>query len=79
MDVWNNFQVNLLIRYGDRAPITIIGRFLAIVVILCGLVIFGIVNGYMATSITSVALETDYKIYGAKVDEHSNGRGQKSV
>ena len=54
-------------RYGDRAPISFIGRFLAIVVILSGLVIFGLVNGIMATSITSVTLETDYKIYGAKV------------
>ncbi|XP_078344750.1 uncharacterized protein LOC144630294 [Oculina patagonica] len=55
------------VGYGDCAPISIIGRILAIVVILSGLVIFGIVNGYMATSITSVTLETDYKIYGAKV------------
>ncbi|KAL9958573.1 hypothetical protein ACROYT_G035603 [Oculina patagonica] len=55
------------VGYGDRAPISIIGRIIAIVVILSGLVIFGIVNGYMATSITSVTLETDYKIYGAKV------------
>jgi len=44
-----------------------------------GLVIFGIVNGYMATSITSVALETDYKIYGAKVGQSSNGKGRNSV
>ena len=73
------FSNTLLIRYGDRAPITILGRFLAIAVILSGLVIFGIVNGYMATSISSVALETDYKIYGAKVGQYSNGRGQNSV
>ena len=39
------------------------------VVILFGLVIFGIVNSFMATAVTSVTLETDYKIYGAKVRE----------
>ena len=43
------------------------GRVLAIVVILTGLVLFSLVNGILATSITSVAFETDYKIYGAKV------------
>jgi len=41
------------------------------------LVIFGIVNGYMATSISSVALETDYKIYGTRVGEYSNVRGPR--
>ena len=57
----------LVHRYGDRAPISVLGRVLAIVVILTGLVLFGLVNGVLATSITSIALETDYKIYGAKV------------
>lgn len=47
--------------------------------ILSGLVIFGIVNGYMATSITSVTLETDYKIYGAKVRQCSNDTGLNNV
>ena len=56
-----------LVRYGDRAPISFMGRILAIVVILTGLVLFSLVNGILATSITSVALETDYRIYGAKV------------
>lgn len=54
-------------RYGDRAPISFAGRFLALFVILSGLVIFGLVNGIMATAITTVVLETDYKIYGSKV------------
>ena len=43
------------------------GRILAIVVILTGLVLFSLVNGILATSITGIALETDHKIYGAKV------------
>ena len=54
-------------RYGDRAPISVAGRLLAVFVILSGLVIFGLVNSVMATSITTVAMETDYKMYGAKV------------
>ena len=47
------------------------GRILAIFVILTGLILFSLVNGILATSITSVALETDYKIYGAKVRDTS--------
>lgn len=55
------------VGYGDRAPISSVGRLLAVVVILYGLVIFGLVNSFMATSLTSVTLDTDYKLYGAKV------------
>ena len=55
------------LSYGDRAPITVAGRLLAVFVILSGLVIFGLVNSIMATAITSITLDTDYKIYGAKV------------
>lgn len=58
-----------LFSYGDRAPVSVSGRILGMVVILFGLVIFGMVNSFMATAVTSVALETDYKIYGAKVRE----------
>ncbi|XP_073230062.1 uncharacterized protein [Porites lutea] len=61
------FVSTTTVGYGDRAPISFMGRILAIVVILTGLVLFSLVNGILATSITSIALETDHKIYGAKV------------
>ncbi|XP_022790756.1 uncharacterized protein LOC111330199 [Stylophora pistillata] len=55
------------VGYGDRSPISVVGRFCAIIIILCGLIIFGIVTSVMTTAITTVTMETDYKLYGAKV------------
>ena len=53
-------------RYGDRSPITIPGRLFAISWILMGLVIISIVTGGIVTSITSVLVVQESKIYGAQ-------------
>ena len=78
-DVDTEMSLALVHRYGDRAPISVLGRVLAIVVILTGLVLFGLVNGVLATSITSVALETDYKIYGAKVTGSWHSKSKRQI
>ena len=54
-------------RYGDRSPVTIPGRIFAIIWVLMGLVIISIVTGGIVTSITSVLVVQEDKIYGAQV------------
>ncbi|XP_028403035.1 uncharacterized protein LOC114525803 isoform X3 [Dendronephthya gigantea] len=55
------------VGYGDRSPVTVPGRLFALAWILMGLVIISIVTGGIVTSITSVLVVQEDKIYGAKV------------
>ena len=54
-------------RYGDRSPVTIPGRIFAIIWVLMGLVIISIVTGGIVTSISSVLVIQEDKLYGAQV------------
>jgi hypothetical protein len=56
-----------IFRYGDRSPVTIPGRLFAIVWVLMGLVIISIVTGGIVTSITSILVVQEDKLYGAQV------------
>lgn len=49
---------------------SVVGRFFAIIVILSGLIIFGLVTSVMTTAITTATMETESSLYGAKV--HAN-------
>ena len=53
--------------YGDIAPVGLPGRIFAIFWSLSGLIIIGIFTGVIATSLTVVSMETNVKLYGAKV------------
>ena len=58
----------LWIRYGDKTPVTYVGRLFAVSWILSGVVIVSIVTSTIATSLTSyVVLGTDIPVYGSKV------------
>ena len=50
---------------------SVVGRFFAIIVILSGLIIFGLVTSVMTTSITTVTMETESSLYGAKVQANT--------
>lgn len=58
-------------RYGDRSPMSVVGRFFAIIVILSGLIIFGLVTSVMTTAITTATMETESSLYGAKVQANT--------
>ncbi|XP_028403037.1 uncharacterized protein LOC114525804 isoform X2 [Dendronephthya gigantea] len=64
---WWAFISMTTVGYGDRSPVTVPGRLFALVWILMGLVIISIVTGGIVTSITSVLVIQEDKIYGAQV------------
>ena len=55
-------------RYGDKAPKTLLGRVVAVIWIMIGLVVFGLLSGCFATvfMVSSVA-DGNYQLYGAQV------------
>lgn len=57
----------LYCRYGDRTPLSNAARVIAMVWTLTGVILIGILVGFIAVSLTSVAVGVDYKLYGAKV------------
>lgn len=50
---------------------SVVGRFFAIIVILSGLIIFGLVTSVMTTAITTATMETESSLYGAKVQANT--------
>ncbi|XP_028417432.1 uncharacterized protein LOC114541817 [Dendronephthya gigantea] len=64
---WWAFISMTTVGYGDRSPVTVPGRLFALAWILMGLVIISIVTGGIVTSITSVLVVQEDKIYGAQV------------
>lgn len=64
---WNENEVSCFYcRYGDRTPLSNPARLVAIVWTLTGVIIIGILVGFIAVSLTSVSVGVDYKLYGAK-------------
>ena len=59
-------------RYGDRTPLSNAARIVAIVWTLTGVVIIGILVGFIAVSLTSVSVGVDYKLYGANASFFSD-------
>ena len=56
------------LRYGDKTPQTFGAQCVAIVWMLMGPIINGIVIGAITTSMTTIQLEVDPSLYGTKVD-----------
>ena len=54
-------------RYGDRTPFSNPARLIAVVWTLAGVIIIGILVGFIAVSLTGVTVGVDYKLYGAEV------------
>ena len=71
LQISEQLLVSLTYRYGDRTPNSVPGRLLAICWVLIGLVMVGILTSSFATSLTTVALNNDVKLYGAKVSNRA--------
>ena len=54
-------------RYGDKVPKAYVSKAFAIIWILIGLVIMGILSGALTSAVTSFVFETDIMLYGTKV------------
>lgn len=55
--------------YGDKTPRSFLAQVVAIAWMLMGPIINGIVVGAITTSLTSINLESDPKIYGTRVSK----------
>lgn len=62
----------IIYSYGDRTPLSNVGRIVAIIWTLAGVVIIGILVGFIAVSLTSVSVGVDYKLYGANASFSSS-------
>jgi hypothetical protein len=51
--LWWSVTTMTTVGYGDKAPITTIGRFLAFMWMILGLVIFGVLNAILTSALTS--------------------------
>lgn len=54
-------------RYGDKVPLAKVSKVFAILWILMGLVVMGILSGVLTSAITVFVFEADISLYGAKV------------
>jgi len=54
-------------RYGDRAPISVLGRTFAVAWILVGICICSIFTATLTTSLTTISLDTKKSLPGSKV------------
>ena len=60
-------MVSLYCRYGDKVPSANVSKLFAIVWILIGLVIMGILSGALTSAITMFVIKDAITLYGAKV------------
>lgn len=67
MEVVNSDVDNFSHSYGDRAPVTILGRLFGIFWTLAGLVVLSVVIGAISTSLATVSLDVSVPLYGTKV------------
>ncbi|XP_031571663.1 uncharacterized protein LOC116305830 isoform X2 [Actinia tenebrosa] len=63
---WWSFITITTVGYGDRYPISVIGRLFAILWTLCGLVTISILIGGLTASLTTVTMSGGIMIYGTK-------------
>ncbi|KAL9958642.1 hypothetical protein ACROYT_G035690 [Oculina patagonica] len=64
---WWAFISMTTLGYGDKVPKTYVSKAFAIIWILTGLVIMGILSGALTSAVTSFVFETDVMLYGTKV------------
>lgn len=57
----------LVFRYGDRCPLSVAGRVVAMAWTLFGVVLIGMIVGNIAASLTTVAVNEGGSLYGMKV------------
>ena len=62
--------------YGDKVPKANVSKAFAIVWILTGLVMMGILSGALTTAVTIFVFETDIILYGTKVGLGHQGRSK---
>ena len=55
--------------YGDRTPMSQLGRIFAVGWVLVGLVIISVMMGALTTALTTITSVSDTTIYGSKVRE----------
>jgi hypothetical protein len=60
-------HLHTIFRYGDRTPVTILGRLFGIVWTLVGLVLLSIMIGTLSNSLITITMDTKVMLYGAKV------------
>ena len=56
-----------LIRYGDLTPRSVIARSVAMTWFMVGLVLNGIIIGFITTALTTLGLPQEIKLYNTKV------------
>uniref|UniRef100_A0A061S614 Polar amino acid transport system substrate-binding protein n=2 Tax=Tetraselmis sp. GSL018 TaxID=582737 RepID=A0A061S614_9CHLO len=55
--LWWSIVTMTTVGYGDRVPVTMIGRFLGVMWMIIGLVAFGVYNGIISSTLTSLNIE----------------------
>lgn len=66
IDKFDNFPL-LCCRYGDLIPRSILGRIIAMIWFLVGLILNGIVNGSIVSSLAIIGQPNEIKLYNTKV------------
>lgn len=54
-------------RYGDKVPAANHSKAFAVIWVLIGLVVYGILSGSITTAFTTIIYQSSTKLYGAKV------------
>ncbi|XP_031571660.1 uncharacterized protein LOC116305827 isoform X3 [Actinia tenebrosa] len=69
---WWSFITMTTLGYGDRAPVTILGRLFGIFWTLAGLVVLSVVVGAISSSLATVSMDTNVPLYGTKIAAFQN-------